>query len=530
MVSSPVLARHGMVASPHYLASVAGLRVLQEGGTAVDAAITTNAVLGVVYPHMTGIGGDAFWLIYDAGGGALHGLNGSGRAGALATPEHFLAGGHAVIPARGPLSAVTVPGAVDSWCVAHGRFGRLPLRDLLAPAISYARAGYPVCEGLASSTRDPAEVLASSPAAGEAYLPDGRPPRPGDVVRSPKLAATMETVADKGRDGFYTGPVAEELTGALQAVGGLLTAGDLAAHRSDWTQPISTTYRGVTCYQHPPNSQGFAHLMILNILEGVDLSRMGDGDTDYLHLVVEATKLAFADRDRYLTDPEFAPVPVDHLISKEYAAELRSRIDMRRAGSTSAVDHGGDTTCTVVVDETGNAVCVIQSLYHEYGGGFVAGDTGILLQNRGSFFSLDARRANRLEPGKRTFHTLMPGMCFRNGSPFLVYGAMGGEGQPQTQTALVTRIVDFADDIQRAIDKPRWIYGRTWGHATDDLRVESRFSETTISGLRGRGHTVQVAPEWAHVMGHAQGIVIDQDRSVLIGGADPRGDGMAVGW
>ncbi|MBP2367969.1 gamma-glutamyltransferase [Pseudonocardia parietis] len=524
------MACNGMVSSPHYLASTAGLQVLQEGGSAVDAAVAVNATLGVVYPHMTGPGGDAFWLIHDAESGQVHGLNGSGRAIAAATREHYRSlGHHQEIPSRGPLAVVTVPGAVDSWCTAHEQYGRLPFERLLQPAINYATSGFAVCDGHASCTRDVADVLRAHSTTSSSMLPGGRAPLAGDLLALPHLAETLRTVAEKGRAGFYEGPVAAEIAAAVQRAGGLVTAEDLAGHRSDWTEPISTTYRGYTCYQHPPNSQGFAHLMILNILENFDVAGMDHLGPEYIHLLVEATKLAFADRDRYLTDPEFGDIPLEQLLSKDYAAELSTRVGSTADLPLAAAPRlGGDTTCSVVVDSDGNAASVIQSLYHEFGSGFVGGETGVLLQNRGSFFSLDDEHPNRLEPGKRTFHTLMPGMLLRDGKPDLVYGTMGGEGQPQTSTALVTRIVDAGCDVQTAIDSPRWLYGRTWGDSRQDLRVESRFPATTEDGLVDRGHPVRVVEPFDDAMGHAQAIRIGEQ--VLAGGADPRGEGLALGW
>lgn len=524
------LAQHGMASSPHYLASLTGLQVLQDGGTAVDAAIAVNATLGVVYPHMTGVGGDAFWLIHDASTGRTHALNGSGRAGAAADRARFAALGHSTIPTRGPLAAITVPGAVDSWCTAHGRFGRLPLRRLLEPAVDYARNGHPACGSQARFLHEVREVLESHDASRRTLLPGGEPPRQGQIVRYPRLAATMEAIARHGRDGFYTGEVAAEAAAALQHEGGLLTAEDFAAHTSQWMQPLSTSYRGYDCLQHPPNSQGFAHLMMLNILKGFDLAGMGDQSPEYLHTVVEATKQVFALRDRHLTDPAFADIPLDDLLSPARAKELRGRVGARAAPGGPQAALGSDTTCSVVVDGAGNAASVIQSLYHECGSGFVAGDTGILLQNRGSFFSLDESHVNRLEPGKRTFHTLMPGMLLRDGRPYLVYGTMGGEGQPQTSTALVTRIVDFGQEVQQAIDGPRWLYGRTWGDPTQALRLESRFDGPTRTRLADLGHPVQTVSGFDAVMGHAQAILIDPDDGVLMGGADPRGEGIALGW
>ncbi|MFE7236397.1 gamma-glutamyltransferase [Streptomyces sp. NPDC001231] len=522
------LARNGMVSTPHYLASTAGLQVLQEGGTAVDAAIAINATLGVVYPHMTGPGGDAFWLIHDAATGRVHALNGSGRAGAHATRPYFRQRDHQEIPTRGPLASVTVPGAIDSWCTAHERFGSLPLARLLQPAITYAREGFAVCDSYAACAAEVAHVLSAHPLTRSTLLPQDRPPVMADVLALPQLAETLETVAEKGRPGFYEGPVAEEIATSLQQAGGLLTTEDLAAHRSEWTEPISTTYRGYRCYQAPPNSQGFAHLMALNIVENFDLGGMTDSSPEYVHLLVEATRLAFADRDRYLTDPDFHDIPLRHLLSKDYAAELSKRVAPRPAPAGPGARMGGDTTCSVVVDSAGNAVSVIQSLYHEFGSGFIAGRTGVLMHNRGSFFSLDEAHPNRLEPGKRTFHTLMPGMLFRGENLDLVYGTMGGEGQPQTSNALVTRVVDFGRDVQSAIDAPRWLYGRTWGDERRDLRMEDRFSSGTLDELRTWGHPVREVGSWDGVMGHAQAIRVTDD--VLMGGADPRGDGLALGW
>lgn len=523
------LTRNGMVSSPHYLASTAGLQVLQEGGSAVDAAIAINATLGVVYPHMTGPGGDAFWLVYDADTSQVHALNGSGRAAAGAHREFFRNQGHQEIPARGPLAVVTVPGAVDSWCTAHDQYGSLPLEQLLRPAITHAKRGFAVCGSYASCARDVADMLSAHPTTHNTMMPNGHAPSRGDLLSFPKLGETLETIAEKGRAGFYEGSVADEIAASVQHAGGLLTAEDLANHHSDWVAPVSSSYRGYECFQHPPNSQGFTHLMILNILENFDISGMDHHGPGYVHLLVEATKLAFVERDRYLTDPDFNDIPMEWLLSKEYAAELAGRIDTVPAQpAVPAARMGGDTTCSVVVDGRGNAVSVIQSLYHEFGSGFIGGDTGMLLQNRGSFFSLEDGHPNRLEPGKRTFHTLMPGMVLRDGKLDMVYGTMGGEGQPQTSTAVATRVLDFGCDVQTAIDGPRWLYGRTWGESRRDLRVENRFSPAAVDTLTTRGHPTRVVGAWDDSLGHAQAIRVDGE--VLAGGADPRGEGLALGW
>lgn len=520
---------NGMVASPHYLASMAGLGVLQDGGSAVDAAIAINSTLGVVYPHMTGMGGDAFWLIHDSRSGQTHALNGSGRAVGAATPDRYWAGGHETIPSRGPLSAVTVPGAVDSWCEAHARFGQVPLTRNLEPAIRYARDGYPISAGQSQFTRATAESLHEHSATRDTFMPEGRIPEPGEIMRFPRLAETMEAVAEAGRAGFYEGVVADDIVRSLEAAGGFWEEQDLARHASTWEVPIATEYRGYACYQHPPNSQGFAHLMILNILEQFDVAAMGDESPEYVHLLVEATKLAFRDRDRYLTDPRASEIPLDSLLSKQYAAELKQEI-CQKACSPRSVAMGQDTTCTVVVDRWGGAVSMIQSLYHEFGSCFVTNESGVLLQNRGSFFSLNPDHVNCLAPGKRTFHTLMPGMLFKGGRPELVYGTMGGEGQPQTSTALVTRYIDFKQSVQTLIDQPRWLFGRMWGENTQNLRIESRFPKQTIEELKARAHDVEFMEPWSAVMGHAAAIKIDQSTGVLGGGADPRGEGVALGW
>lgn len=527
---SLAMATSGMVASPHYFASLAGLRVLQDGGSAVDAAIAVNSTLGIVYPHMTGMGGDAFWLIYDADGNRIHALNGTGPAVSGATREHYRKLGLAEIPRRGPHAALTVPGAVDAWCKAHERFGKLPLRQCLDSAIHYARDGYPVSEGQVRFTRDTAQVLGRYEATRNAFMPGGRLPQMGEVMRFPGMADTMEAIGRDGRAGFYEGAIRDEIVRAVTEAGGDWQPSDLGDYHGTWTEPISTTYRGYACYQHPPNSQGFAHLMVLNILERFDIAALRTDHSAYIHLLVEATKLAFRDRDRYLTDPAFSDIPLDRLLSKEYAAELAREISFDHVLDHEPEPMGQDTTCTVVVDRHGNAASVIQSLYHEFGSAFVAGKTGILLQNRGSFFSLDDRHVNRLEPGKRCFHTLMPGMLFRDGKLDLVYGTMGGEGQPQTSTAIVTRYVDFNHDVQTAVDRPRWLYGRTWGDVTRALRVENRFGEEVFAGLRARGHQVEITEPWSDFMGHAAAIQVDHHNGVLFGAADARGEGIAVGW
>lgn len=519
-----------MVASPHYLASLAGVQTLERGGSAADAAISVNAVLSVVYPHMTGLGGDALWLLYDAESQSVSALNGSGRAARAASTDYFTSRGMTAIPPTGPLSAITVPGAVDSWQAASSRFGRLSWGDLLAPAIKHAREGFPTSDGVARFTTQHGSDLRSHPMTSRTFLPNGRLPAPGDITQFAGLAETLETVAAKGRDGFYSGWVAEDIVSDLQAAGGLLTMGDFEEQASEWADPVQTTYRDITCYQHPPNSQGVIHLLMLNILEGFDLRGMGDGSAEYLHVMVEAAKLAYIERDRHVTDPDYAESSIETLLSKQYADQLRSKISLDRTmPSVAPSDPHGDTTCTVVVDKNGNAASVIQSICHAFGSAFVAGRSGVLLHNRGSKFSLRDDHINRLEPRKRTMHTLMPGMALRDGRLHLVYGTMGGDGQPQTNTSTITKIVDFDHSVQSAVDAPRALHGQFWGKQTDDLWIEERFPDETLRRLGQVGQHIRPVEEWADMMGHAQVIAIDHDRGITLGGSDPRGDGLALG-
>jgi gamma-glutamyltranspeptidase/glutathione hydrolase len=533
-----------MVATPHYLASEAGATVLRRGGTAIDAAIAAAAVLSVVYPHMCSIGGDNFWLVWDARTGVLKGLNGSGRSGARCTIEFYLRHGEdGAMPPRGFLAANTIPGAVDGWAAAYEHSRRsmgspLAWSDLLQDAIRYAERGYPVTPGQEAWTARNLDT-AAGPGRGlqrfdgfrRTYLADGaRPYRAGEVMRQGDLARTLTTIAAEGGRAFYEGDVARRVAAFLEAGGGVLTEGDFAEHRSDWVEPLTVTYRDAVAASLPPNTQGIAALSILNILDHLDVPSLGEGTADYVHVVVEATKLAFADRDRWVTDPAVLLAPTDRLLARDYGAARARLIDRRRAGRYVPGIPAGDTVFLAAVDGARNAVAMIQSIYHDFGSGIVAGDTGVLLQNRGTFFSLDPRHPNRLEPRKRTFHTLIPSMLLRAGRPFMVYGTMGGEGQPQTQAALVTRVVDFGMNVQQAIEAPRWLYGRTWGETTGALQLEGRFAPAVAGDLARRGHEVRRLADWTDSMGHAQAIVIAPDTGTLWGGADPRGDGAAIGF
>lgn len=520
-----------MVVCPHHLASEIGLEILQQGGSAVDATIALNAALSVVYPHMTGLGGDSFWLIYDSATHQVHGLNGSGRAAQAVSPEFYRQQGYAKIPQRGPLAALTVPGTVDAWAQAHQRFGRLPWASLLAPAIQQATQGYPVSASQSRWTQRDRQILNQYPGSRQTFLPSNAVPQAETTLTNPDLARSLKILAAEGRDSFYTGAIAQAIVNGLADMGGLLYMEDFAAHESNWVAPITTAYRGHTICELPPNTQGMAVLQMLNLIEAYDLQAMGHGTVDYYHLMVEATKLAFADRDRWVSDPNFIDIPLETLIAKPYSDRRRHRINPIQAQPYQPGFIGGDTTYSAVVDAAGNAVSMIQSLYFDFGSGVVPADTGIVMQNRGSFFSLDTNHINCLAPGKRTFHTLIPALALHpQGHPYLVLGTMGGEGQPQTQLAMLTRVLDFGFDPQTAIDLPRWLWGRTWGADNSGLTLEGRIDPAVRAAMAERGHPVKVASDWSEQMGHAHMIRIDPETRELQGGCDPRSDGQALGW
>lgn len=534
------MATRGMVTTPHYLASQAALEILHKGGNAVEAAIAAASTIAVVYPHMNSIGGDNFWLIYNAKSGEVKALNSSGRAGEQATIEFYKERGFDKIPARGPLAANTVPGAVAGWGAAHAYAdaeigNNVTWQDVLAQAVYYAKEGFPVTESQEYWTNVNLEedyefrALQRFEEFAHTFLKEGKSYRAGEILKQTDLAQTLAHIAKNGASAFYEGELAEKIVAGLQEVGGLLTIEDFKAHVSDWVAPISLDYRGLTAYNLPPNTQGMASLSILNMLKHFDVAAIPEGSSEYYHLLVEAIKLAFIDRDRYLTDPEFSDIPLDELLSETRGEELaRILKESLQAKQLQALDAKGDTVWFGVVDAEGNAVSFIQSIYHEFGAGIIPKGTGVLLQNRGSFFSLDAAHVNRLAPRKRTFHTLNPAMLLENGRPKLVYGTMGGEGQPQTQAMLVTRILDYGMSVQAAIEAPRFLYGRTWGASSNTLKVESRIPELVRTQLATKGHDIEVLADFTDTMGHAGAIYIDGE--VKYGGADPRGDGAALGF
>ena len=532
---SVVLARNGAIATSQPLASAAGLHVLQQGGNAIDAAVTAAAVLAVVEPTMNGPGGDLFAIVYDARTKNIRALNASGRSPAAATPEEFKKRGLDAIPYRGPLS-VSVPGVVDGWSELLAKHGTRTLAQALEPAIGYARDGFPVSEIIATQWSDQQQTLARDPAAARTFLTGGRTPAPGEVFRNPSLAATLEQIAKGGRDAFYRGAIAKAIAADMRARGGLLAEADLGAHRSDWVQPISTTYRGYEVLEMPPNTQGAVALEMLNILEGFDLKALGHNSAAYLHLLVEAKRIAFADRDAWLADYDAVPKEaLARMLSKEYAAERRKAIDPARAAQSyqplslgsaapspaAPPDARGDTIYLTAVDRDGNVVSLIQSIFENFGSGIVAGDTGIVLHNRGNLFSLTPGHPNYLAPGKRPFHTLVPAMVLKDKRPWLSFGVMGGDMQPQGHVQVLLNLIDFGMNVQEAGEAPRF------RHSAAGLALESAITPEARYGLDARGHRVIHS---VGVFGGFQGILIDPKSGVLMAGSDPRKDGAAVGW
>jgi gamma-glutamyltranspeptidase/glutathione hydrolase len=553
---SPVCATHGVIATSQPLASAAGLHVLQEGGNAVDAAVTAAAVLAVVEPTMTGVGGDLFALVRDGRSGTLKALNSSGRAGARADADVLAARGVTSLPLHGPLT-VTVPGSVAGWAELLRAHGTISLARALAPAIRYARAGFPVSEIVAAQWEAVAPRLASDPEAARVLLPRRRAPAAGEVFRNPDLASTLEQIANDGPDVVYRGPIGAAIAAHVANAGGWLTAADVAAHRADWVEPIATTYRGRTVCELPPNTQGFVALEMLNIVEGYDVCAMGHNSADFLHVYCEAKRIAFADRAAYLADPLHVPPELlALLISKEYAADRRRHIDMRRAapshepaapaavdpstlrqaqgrpeqgrgatgsGSPRATSRGerrGDTVYLAAADRSGTVVSLINSLFDSFGSGIVVPGTGIALHSRGAGFTLEPGHPNRLAPGKRPAHTLVPAMLV-DGERVTAFGVMGADNQAQAHAQVVVNMVDFGMHVQDAGEVVRV------RHIEDGLAVESGVPDSVRAALRARGHAVH---DGRGLMGGYQAVRLDLRTGVLEGGSDPRKDGLAIGW
>jgi gamma-glutamyltranspeptidase / glutathione hydrolase len=518
--SMPV-GKNGMVVSSQPLATQAGLDVLKRGGNAADATVAMAAMLNVVEPMSTGVGGDAYVLVYEKKTGAIHALNASGRAPAAATLDFFRSKKISAIPDEGMLP-VTVPGALDGWALIAERFGTMTLGDLLAPAVAYAANGFPVAEKAANEWHKAARKLAAHPSAA-GYLPGGRAPNAGEIFRQPALAASLEKIAADGRDVFYRGELARDIVRFSEANGGLLALDDFATHTSTWVEPIKTTYRGYDVVEMPPNTQGMTVLQMLNILERYDLKTLGFGSGEYIHLLVEAKKLAFADRDRYLADQDAVALPTKQLISKAYAEERARLIDPARAQEfpPGLGARSGDTQVFCAVDRDGNAVSFINSLFESFGCGLVGGATGIMLHNRGKLFALDPAHLNCVAPRKRPMHTIMPAMVFKDGKPFLIFGVTGAHMQPQGQVEMLVNMIDFGMPLQQAMDAPRI------NHVDGlDVALEPGFSTAAREALERKGHRIIDEANF----GGSQGILIHPEYGTLVGGSDPRKDGCALGF
>jgi len=513
-----------MVATSQPLAVEAGIRILQRGGNAVDAAVAAAATLNVVEPLMTGIGGDMFAIVYLAKTGELIGLNGSGRAPKSAGVDVYRARGFTAMPQTGIFS-VTVPGTVDGWDRLLKRAGTMTFKQVLEPAIQYADEGFPVSEVIQADWAASVPKLEGDPDSARTWLVDGHAPEVGSVYKNPSLANTFRLLAECGRDAFYSGAIAQAIVASSKALGGLLAPEDLARHTSTWVTPIHTNYRGHEVHEPPPNLQGVAALQMLNILEGYDLRALGPQSPRFWHLLIEAKKLAFADLASHLADPEFSKVPTQTMLSKQYAAKQRARIAENRAANEveSGIPEGGDTVYLAVADRWGNMVSFIQSLYSHFGSGVTAGDTGIVLQNRGALFVLDAKHPNRIEPRKRPYHTIIPAFAMKDGRPWLSFGVMGGDQQPQGHVQVLVNVIDLGMNVQAAGEAARFHHSQS----SNTVAFESGVNPAVIRELRGMGH--RVVSEVGTYGGY-QAIMRDPANGVFAGGSDPRKDGLAFGY
>lgn len=530
---SEVIAQHGMAATSQPLATQVALDILKQGGSAVDAAIAANAMLGLVEPTGSGVGGDLFAIVWDAKEKKLTGLNASGRSPRQLTKSVFAERGLNKIPKFGPLP-VSVPGAVDGWFKLHERFGTLPMTALLTPAIEYARNGFPVSELIAYYWEMNHARIGHYDGFAETFLIDGKLPQKGDIFKNPGLAVTYEKIATGGRDAFYKGDIAHTIDAYMKAQGGFLSYQDMSTHTSQWVEPVSANYRGYDVWELPPNGQGIAALQILNILERYDIEGMGFGSTDYIHTFVEAKKLAFEDRAKFYADPDFNTIPVDWLISKEYAKQRQQLIDDEKAAKrVDAGIYDGDTIYLTVADKDGNMVSLIQSNYRGMGSGMTPPGLGFILQNRGEMFTLEEGHYNEYRPGKRPFHTIIPAFVTRNGEPVMSFGVMGGGTQPQMHAQIIVNILDFGMNLQEAGDAPRILHSGS-SSPTGELMLdggyvslESGFSEKVQRELMERGHTLQRV---VGAYGGYQAIAWDARKKVYYGASESRKDGQAAGY
>ncbi len=531
---SEVIAQNGMAATSQPLATQAAIDILQKGGNAIDAAIAANAVLGVVEPTGCGIGGDLFAIIWSSEKQKLYGLNASGRSPRSLKLDYFKKNGYQFIPATGPLP-VSVPGCVDGWYEMHELFGRIQMRDILQPAINYARNGFPVTEVIAFYLESNVRALSEFPNIKETYMPNGKVPAKGEIFKNPNLANTLEKIAKGGRNEFYRGSIAKTIDAFMKANGGFLSYDDLSRHSSEWIQPVKSSYRGYDVWELPPNGQGIATIQILNILEGFDIEQMGFGSAQYIHTFTEAKKLAFEDRAKYYADQRFSKVPVTQLISKKYAAERRKLINPSRAARifNSGKIEAGNTIYLTVADRFGNMVSLIQSNYRGMGSGMCPTGLGFILQDRGEMFSLDPGHANAYAPGKRPFHTIIPGFITKNGKPWISFGVMGGDMQPQGHAQIIVNLIDFKMNLQEAGDAPRIYHtgsSEPTGQVMTDggiLYLESGIRWEEIRQLLTMGHNVQ----WnLGSYGGYQAIMWDEKNKVWYGASESRKDGQASGY
>ncbi len=530
---SEVIASNAMAATSQPLATQVALDVMRKGGNAIDAAIAANAMLGLVEPTGCGIGGDLFAIVWDAESQQLYGLNASGRSPASLSIEYFAEQGMDSIPKFGPLP-VSVPGAVDGWFMLHERFGRAPMTEILTPAIQYAREGFPVSELIAYYFEANKQRIGHYPGFADVYMPNGDVPKKGEIFKNPNLAATYEKIATGGRDAFYKGDIARSIAAYMQEQGGFLNYEDLATHTSNWVEPVSTNYRGYDLWELPPNGQGIAALQILNVLEQYDIASMGFGSADYIHTFVEAKKLAFEDRAKYYADSDFSEIPVDWLISKEYAQQRNKLMSPEKAAKRyDAGRYDGDTIYLTVADSEGNMVSFIQSNYRGMGSGMTPPDLGFVLQNRGEMFTLEPGHANVFEPAKRPFHTIIPAFVTKNGKPFMSFGVMGGGTQPQMHAQIMVNMIDFGMNLQEAGDAPRILHSGSSEPTGEQMidggyvSLESGYSQKVRRQLMQKGHTLT---DVVGAFGGYQAIMRDPKTGVYYGASESRKDGQAAGY
>ncbi len=531
---SEVIAQHGMAATSHPLATQVAIDILKNGGNAIDAAIAANSCLGLMEPTGNGIGGDLFAIIWDSESGRLYGLNASGRSPYDLTREYFIENGYTSIPPRGPLP-VSVPGCVDGWFELHQKFGSMDMNEILSPAINYAREGFPLTEVIADDWRSNARVLQDFPGFKETFMPGGKVPEKGEIFKNPGLANTLEIIAKKGRDGFYKGDVAKTMVKYIKDQGGFLSMKDLDDHTSEWVEPVSTNYRGYDVWELPPNGQGIAALQILNILELYDIKSMGFGSEEYMHLFTEAKKLAYEDRAKFYADMDFNEVPVDYLISKEYAKERAKLINSSRAARSYPAGKlkDGDTIYLTVADEDGNMISLIQSNFRGMGSGMTPPGLGFILQDRGELFTLEEGHFNTYEPHKRPFHTIIPSFVTKDGKPVMSFGVMGGAMQPQGHVQIIVNMVDFGMNLQEAGDAPRMQHlgsSQPTGSQMDDggtLYLESGFEYEQVRELVSKGHVIRTS---IGIFGGYQAIMWDEANQVYYGASESRKDGHAAGY